>query len=196
MNFTVDINKSAIGKLPSRSTLEKIGGRTNKILDFIIILVLIFHLTRPFKKWDAYALGIIDEKGKQIREPGKDEKGEWKPHYEAEKEYIAWTPLKKFLAKIKRLLTGKMVMSLLLFYTLLKEENETRVVSKEMIVESAKRKQMMAEVHAKVMDTLVGCNVTEEEYHTYVMESIISDPSVMSKLDVYDGEEVDLDTRN
>lgn len=170
MNFSLNLDNKAYKKKPTLSVINAVASKTSRLLDYAIMLVIIFHLIRPFKKWDAYKLGLIDENGNEKKKPTKEE------------EFIAWSPLKKFLARIKKLLTGKMVMSLLTFYTLMKESNEEVPITKEAIMESRGRKEKMDEVHKKVMDTLVSCNVSQEEYHTFLVQKLLEDTE---KIEVY-----------
>lgn len=84
-----------------------------QIIDNAIALRIIYLLTKPFKEWDAYKEGIIDEDGKII--DSKDSPN--------------WTMLHRLVCRIKVLIGklpgGKTTMaSLIAAYMLVREERE------------------------------------------------------------------------
>lgn len=62
------------------------------ITSTIATYMILRRLTRPFEEWDAYKLGIIDEKGKKIKNPVSSE------------ERDSWTSIDKFVANLKRIM--------------------------------------------------------------------------------------------
>jgi len=60
--------------------------------DTLIVYMFLKKLTTPFKEWEAYKLGIIDEDGNKLKEP------------KTSKEKAAWTILDKFIWNIKKIL--------------------------------------------------------------------------------------------
>jgi hypothetical protein len=63
-------------------------GITSTIATYMVLR----RLTKPFEEWDAYKLGIIDEKGKKLRHPVSSE------------ERDSWTSIDKFVANLKRIM--------------------------------------------------------------------------------------------
>jgi hypothetical protein len=60
--------------------------------DTIVVYLILKKLIKPWKEWDAYKVGLIDEKGKKLKKPATQE------------ERRAWTVLDRFIANFKRVL--------------------------------------------------------------------------------------------
>ena len=59
---------------------RRLGHYTNPVrrqYDPVYVYDLMKYLYLPFTEWDAYKSGIIDEKGKVIKKPNKDERRQW-----------------------------------------------------------------------------------------------------------------------
>lgn len=63
----------------------------NRFLDYAIVVALGLRFAKPFEKWNAYKLGIIDAKGELLRNPRTKE------------EKAALTPLDNIIRRIKKL---------------------------------------------------------------------------------------------
>jgi hypothetical protein len=64
----------------------------NRFLDYAIVVALGLRFAKPFEKWNAYKLGIIDAKGDIVRNPRTKE------------EKAALTPLDNIIRRIKKLI--------------------------------------------------------------------------------------------
>jgi len=65
---------------------------SESLTDTYIVYLIVKKLLKPWKEWDAYKLGIIDENGNKIKKPKTPE------------EKKAWTILDRLIWKVKRLL--------------------------------------------------------------------------------------------
>jgi len=63
------------------------------LTDTLIVYMIVKKLLKPWKEWEAYKVGIIDEKGRKLKKPQTPE------------EKKAWTLLDRFVWQLKRLLT-------------------------------------------------------------------------------------------
>jgi hypothetical protein len=147
----------------------------------LILIFLTTKLLRPFTSWKAYSLGIIDKEGQELRKPGYTEKSVLKTSAEVARERDAWTPLDRFLAKVKRFLSPKVIAALGIFSTLLKEEKEENDDSftKEYIIEKRKRDDRLYLINKHIKDILVQENITEEEYIRYLVNKVANDKELI-----------------
>lgn len=101
---------------------------TEKLANTIIIYLIIKKLSTPFKEWDAYELGIIDEDGKKIKEPITF------------KERDAWTVFDRFVANLKKVMSkfvGKSRFAAVATAAfLLKDSKEVVLVKKDLLREN------------------------------------------------------------
>ena len=157
--------------------VDKVQLNENTIFKGAILLYLTSRLLKPFEKWDSFKYGIINKDGQELRKPGYTEKGVLKTSSEVARERDAWTPLDRFLAKVKRYLSPKVIAALGIFSTLLKEEKEESDDSftKEYIVEKRKRDDRLSLINKHIKDILVQENITEEEYIRYLTNRIAND---------------------
>jgi len=84
-----------ISQISSMSN-KKVSG-TNQFVDMYLVYQFMKRITTPFKKWPAYELGIIDDKGKVLKKKsslGTKEQTAW-GYYD-----IVCSNLKKILAKL------------------------------------------------------------------------------------------------
>ena len=65
---------------------------TESLSNTVVTYVVLKRLVKPWTEWDAYKLGIIDDKGKRIKVPVTFE------------ERAAWTVLDRFVHNIKRIM--------------------------------------------------------------------------------------------
>ena len=65
------------------------------VIDLFLLYQFIKRLATPFKEWDAYELGIIDDKGKQLRK---------RKDFRKQKEHDAFGLFDLMVLKLKRLL--------------------------------------------------------------------------------------------
>lgn len=84
-----------------------------RLIDYFIIYHLAKKFITPFKKWEAYRLGIIDEKGKRT-----------KKKVESTEEKNAYTLLDRMIRKIRVFVGDRWFLKLTLAYLLLKEDYE------------------------------------------------------------------------
>ena len=133
-----------------------------RFIDGVILFTIANRLLKPFNKWDAYKMGIIDEKGNKVRDP------------ENSKEKDAWSLLNRFIAKIKKALSSKILAGLAIYYTLIKEER-ANTLSKEEILEGIQYRKRFSQIDEKVRDVLLVNGVTEEEYHHYLVDRFYDD---------------------
>ena len=84
-----------------------------RFLDLTIVAIIIKRLLTPIKKWKAFKLGLIHDKGAVIRKP------------ETTEEKNALTVLDKLILYLKGFLTRKNLI-LLAGFLLLKENTETK----------------------------------------------------------------------
>ena len=159
-----------------------------RMIDGIILLVLGTRLLKPFKKWDAYKYGIIDEKGKELRKPGRDEEGNKlnvpmdisKQQLAREKD--AWSLLNRFLAKIKSaFLKHKLLAGIAIYYTFIKENEMEKSLDREVILENIERKERMEVVYEKYRELLVSQDVSEEQFIDYMAEKIATDEKLLDE---------------
>ena len=99
----------------------------SRAIDLIITYRVVKMLVTPFKKFKAYELGIIDEKGKSLRKM-KEVKGSEKKHY---------TMLHRFVFNLKRILQkvglGSRLGSFAVALALLIKEDKTYAQHKDSI---------------------------------------------------------------
>jgi hypothetical protein len=162
--------------------------KEGRMIDGIILLVLGTRLLKPFKKWDAYKLGLIDEKGEVIRKPGEDKEGNKLEvpmeitKFQLAKEKDAWSLLNRFLAKIKKALTKhKLLAGIAIYYTFIKENKMSKSTDKEVILENIERKQRMEKVYEKYQELLVKEDVSEQQFIDYMAEKIASEKDLLDE---------------
>jgi len=99
----------------------------SRAIDLIITYRVVKMLVTPFKKFKAFELGIIDEKGKSLRKM-KEVKGSERKHY---------TMLHRFVFNLKRILQkvglGSRLGSFAVALALLIKENKTYAQHKDSI---------------------------------------------------------------
>ena len=99
----------------------------SRAIDLIITYRVVKMLVTPFKKFKAYELGIIDEKGKSLRKM-KEVKGSERKHY---------TMLHRFVFNLKRILQkvglGSRLGSFAVALALLIKEDKTYAQHKDSI---------------------------------------------------------------
>jgi len=111
-----------------------------RFIDYTIVFIIGKKLLTPFKKWRAYELGLIDEKGKIIKKP------------ETSEEKDSLTLLDKFIMKVKRLIKTKNKLVLLTGLMLLREQQEgldwsdVKSISDDDILKQAEKKLKAEEV--------------------------------------------------
>ena len=126
-----------------------------RFIDGAILLVLAARLFKPFTKWPAYTMGIIDKKGNKLRDP------------ETSKEKDAWSILNRLLAKIKKMFTKhKLIGSLLTYFVLLKENVVTTDDSKELMLENYQRENKVKDLELRIRNEILKEGLTEDEYYT------------------------------
>jgi hypothetical protein len=99
---------------------------TEGIADTVVVYLIIKKLSTPFEEWDAYKMGIIDEKGKKIRSP------------KGSKERKAWTVFDRFIANLKRIMTkfvGRSRMAALVTAAVLLRDSMTPLLNGNMLTE-------------------------------------------------------------
>ena len=99
----------------------------SRAIDLIITYRVVKMLVTPFKKFKAFELGIIDEKGKALRKM-KEVKGSERKHY---------TMLHRFVFNLKRILQkvglGSRLGSFAVALALLIKEDKSMAVNKDLI---------------------------------------------------------------
>lgn len=65
---------------------------TESLHDTIVLYMIMRRLTMPWKQWEAYKLGIIDETGKKIKNPVTSRERE------------SWNYFERFMANLKKLM--------------------------------------------------------------------------------------------
>lgn len=63
------------------------------LADTVMVYLIIKKLSTPFSEWDAFKLGIIDDKGKKLKDP------------KSSQERKSWTVFDRFIANIKKILS-------------------------------------------------------------------------------------------
>lgn len=63
------------------------------LADTVMVYLIIKKLSTPFPEWDAFKLGIIDDKGKKLKDP------------KSSQERKSWTVFDRFIANIKKILS-------------------------------------------------------------------------------------------
>lgn len=134
--------------------------------DFIIIFALAKKFATPFRKMQAYKLGIIDDKGNILRAPA------------TYKEKNAFTPLDNIVLRIKRLIP-KNLWYLLTFAYIFKGFTDQR--SYRSMYESCETEEQMFEAEEKRLSLMrarkevqeiINNNpkFTKEEFWSYIAE--------------------------
>jgi len=137
--------------------------KEGRFLDAAILLVLATRLLKSFKKWDAYQLGIIDEKGNKLREP------------ENGKEKDAWSLLNRFIAKLKRSLSNKIIAGLAIYYTLIKEERKRDIPSVQELQEDIRDRKKLDRINEKIDDLLLKEGITRDVYWSYIIDKSLDE---------------------
>lgn len=126
------IKKSAINE-----TMIIVEGR---LLDYAIIAAIGFKFAKPFEKWKAYQLGLIDAQGNIVKKPATAE------------EKNALTPLDEVIRRIKKLIPMRLWYLLGAAYIFkgffLKESKE--LVSEEDIIKQEEKDMALEMAHKKV----------------------------------------------
>lgn len=133
----------------------------NRTMDYLIIYSIASRFARPFEKWEAYKLGIIDKEGKIKRAPKNL------------KEKSAFTPLDNVISQIKRLIPKRLWYLLTTAYlfkgfvrTPIREVWDCN--TEEEIVEAEEKKIKIEQARAKVNDIIKNNpHFTEEEFWLY-----------------------------
>lgn len=136
---------------------EKIILREGRWIDAAILLVLTKRLLTPLNKTDAYKLGLIDKKGKKIKDPVTP------------KEKDAFSMLNRLIIKIKRLLGTVGIAALGAFLVFLKEENESKIAgtSKESLMEEINWENKMEDFDLKCEALFETQDINREEYYKW-----------------------------
>jgi predicted ABC-class ATPase len=129
-----------------------------RFIDGVITVIIASRLLKSLKKWDAYKFGIIDDKGNKIRDP------------KTSQERDSYSFLNRLLIKIKQLLTTKGIITLTVYYTLIKEESENKKLDMEELIESKKRKLFIKEAHEEIIDQLVSKGISLNEYYDWMIQ--------------------------
>src|SRR4030065_381284 len=95
-----------------------------RIIDWVIIYIMAKKFISPFRKWEAYRLGIIDEKGKRT-----------KKKIETSEEKNAYTPLDRMIRKIRVFVGDRWFLKLTLAFLLFKEEIDYPVMNNLLLEE-------------------------------------------------------------
>ena len=157
-----------------------------RMIDGIILLVLGTRLLKPFKKWDAYKYGIIDKDGNELRKPGHDKEGNKlnvpmdisKPQLAREKD--SWSLLNRFIAKIKRVLwKHKLLSGIAIYYTFIKENEMSKSIDRDVILENIERKDRMEKVYEKYQELLAKEDVSEEQFIDYMAEKLATEKNLL-----------------
>jgi hypothetical protein len=109
---------------------KKIGG-TNQFIDMYLVYQFVKRIVTPFDKWPAYQLGIIDEKGKVLKQKrtlkSTEEKRAW-GYFD-----IVCANLKKILAKVPGGRTQLASVAAAVF--LFKEQKNISLMTNEVLLE-------------------------------------------------------------
>lgn len=135
---------------------EKYLVTEGRLLDYMIIYAIGIRFIKPFKKWKAYAHGLIDEKGNILKPPKTAE------------EKNAFTPLDNVILRIKRLIPARLGYLLTAAYIFkgFMTRKFTQVESNERII---KKNIHLEEARKKVCDIIKNNqNFDEEEFWSYV----------------------------
>jgi hypothetical protein len=90
--------------------------------------------------------------------------------------------LNRFLAKVKRALSKhKLLAGIAIYYTFIKENEMSKSVDKEVILENMERKARMEKVYEKYQELLVKEDVSEEQFIDYMAEKIASDQKLLDE---------------
>jgi hypothetical protein len=128
-----------------------------RFLDFTIVLILTKRLLKPIKKWDAYKMGLIDEKGNSIK----------KPETPAEKN--ALTILDKLILKIKGLMTPRNLMALAAFLVL--KEDTQLTTDENLIVEKVKKERKAKDVYNSFRDEIEEHFENEDDFWNSILKT-------------------------
>lgn len=83
-------------EIESHAIQETVRIVEGRLLDYGIIIAIGMRFCKPFERWEAYRLGLIDAQGNLLKQPkNKDEKN-------------ALTPLDEVIRKIKKLIPMKL----------------------------------------------------------------------------------------
>ena len=131
-------------------------------VDYMIIYALAVRFIRPFHKWKAFEMGLIDKDGKVLRAP------------KSLKEKSAFTPLDNIILKIKKLIPKRLWYLLTAAYIfkgfLRTSITETwEATTEEEIIELEERDIKIEEAYNKIRGIIDNGEFTEEEFWNYVV---------------------------
>jgi len=127
----------------------------NRFLDYAIVVALGLRFAKPFEKWPAYKLGLIDAQGELLRSAKTKE------------EKAAFTPLDNIIRRIKKLIPMRLWYLLgtaYIFKGFLFRENK-ELMSEQDIREQEEKETQLEMARMKVSAIIKeNSNFTEEEF--------------------------------
>ena len=127
-----------------------------RLLDYLIIFAIGIRFIKPFKKWKAFSLGLIDEKGNILKPPKSVE------------EKNAFTPLDNVILRIKRLIPARLAYLLTAAY-IFKGFMNRRFRQIESEEKTIQKNIHLKEARKKVCDIIKNNqHFDEEEFWSYV----------------------------
>ena len=131
--------------------------KEGRLLDYSMSFVIIKRILKPIKKWDAFKMGLIDEKGKVIAKP------------ETSQVKDALTLLDRLILKIKGMLTLKN-MALFSSFLILKEENEESL-DIELIEARVDKRRKAKDIYDRFEEDIKNNFDDEDEFWNTILKS-------------------------
>ena len=131
--------------------------KEGRLLDYSMVFVILKRMLKPVKKWPAFSLGLIDEKGKVIKKP------------ETSKEKDALTLLDRFILKLKGMLTLKNV-ALFSSFLILKEDN-SESLEIDVITERVNKRRLAKDVYDRFEVDIKENFEDEDDFWNTILET-------------------------
>lgn len=125
-----------------------------RFIDYTMVFLIGKRLLKPYKKWPAFKMGLINDKGEVIRKPQTSE------------EKAALTLLDRFILQIKRLVTPKNLLLLTGFF-LLKDSldwEDIQAMDDKQLMERIEKNEKVKEVIEKFQKDINENFGSEEEF--------------------------------
>ena len=139
---------------------------TEGLADTVMVYLIIKKLSKPFKEWDAYKEGLIDENGKKLKTAITF------------KERKAWTVFDRFIANLKKIMSkfvGKSRFAAIATSVYLLKDSQKILVNNNLLMEATEDSELTANLQLKIKKLmnevqLESCEIDNEMILLFMIE--------------------------